>query len=256
MKRALAAALLAGAAVFVRDASACSCVAPESTLLAPDRVDDAPVNAKIRIEIPSYANAAVPALRVHGGGEIAVRTRRIKGGDVDVLELTPAAPLAAATQYEISTVDRTHHPPVHVLGTFKTAGTASADTTAPRFDQLGAPVTSRPGASSMSSSCGVPGPWVTFDEVRLVDPGRPDAQLFVGVWLGDASGRIDETKPPTRMLLAPRGPLVVGRASLCMPHDFPFPATSHAWLGLAPIDEAGNTGAMRKVRVDLKAGKP
>ncbi len=255
MNRVIAAGLLAGAAVVVRDAGACSCMPPEAALLAPDRVDDAPVNAKVRIEVPSYAGAAAPLLRVHGGADVPVTTRKIAGGDLDVIELTPAAPLAPSTQYEVATIDRSRHPPVHVLGTFKT-GAATSDTTAPRFDRLGPPVTSRPGANAMSSSCGVPGPWVTFDDVALTDPGRPDAQLFIGVWLGDASGKIDDTKPPARLLRASRGSLVLGKSSLCMPHDFAFPASAHAWVGLAPIDEAGNAGALRKVKVDLKAGKP
>lgn len=256
MKRALAAGLLAGTVVIVRDAGACSCVPPESALLAPDRVDDAPVNSKVRIEVPSYGGAAVPVLRVHGGAEVPVKTRKISGGDLDVLELTPLAPLTPSTQYVIATIDNAHHPPIHVLGTFKTAATAAPDTTPPRFERLGAPVTSRPGSAAMSSSCGVPGPWVTFDEVQASDPGRAKAQIVIGVWLGDASGKIDDAKPPTRLLPTERGSLVIGRSSLCMPRDFPFPAASHAWLGLSPIDEAGNVGAMRKVKVDLKAGRP
>lgn len=254
MKRAVAAGLLVGTALFVRDAGACSCVPPDAALLAPDRSSAAPLNAKVRIEVASYGKAPVPVLRVHGGADVPVKTRKLGGGDLDVLELTPVTPLAPATQYEVATVDDARHPPIHVLGTFKTG--ASPDTTPPRIERMGNVAATRPGSRAMSSSCGVPGPWVTVDELEASDPGRPDAQLAYAVWLGDASGKIDDTKPPTRILAGMPRALVIGRSSLCDPHDFPFPATTHAWLGIAAIDEAGNTSALRKVKVDLKAGKP
>ena len=95
---------------------------------------------------------------------------------------------------------------------------------------------------------------MTIDGIEAVDPTRAKAQLLYGAWVGDASGKIDETKPPASMFALHQGTLVLGRSSGCDPHDFPLPATPFAWIGISAIDEAGNLSAMKKMRVDLKAG--
>lgn len=255
----LAPALAALAAAFVapgesgeREAGACSCAGPRLTLLSPERVDDAPLNAKVRVEVPANGSSGKITLRVVGGAEVAVTMNRYKpGGWLELVELVPKAPLGASTRYEVASVDLDQYPSTVVFGTFRTG--VSADTTAPRVERLGAAVAHRSRRSG-GGSCQVAGPWVTIEGVRAVDPGRAEAQLAVGVWLGDAAGNVDASKPPTAIVSPFKGTLHVGRTSLCDPHDFPLPKGGSAWLGVAALDEAGNASGLRKMRVDLSGG--
>jgi hypothetical protein len=258
----LAPALAALAAVVApgvpggREAGACSCAGPKLTLLSPERVDDAPLNARVRVEAPVRQGGASGkiVLRAVGGAAIAATARSFSpGGAVEITELVPQAPLAASTRYEVALVDPEQYPSTIVFGTFRT-GTAT-DTKAPRLDRVGAASahrSKRPGGGS----CQVPGPWVVIEGVGASDPGRAGAQLAFGVWLGDASGGVDASKPPTAIVTAFRGALHVGRTSLCDPRDFPLPKGKSVWLGVAAIDEAGNASAVRRVRVDLAGGGP
>ncbi len=244
------------ALVFLaRDSEACSCAGPRETLLSPTRVDDVPLNAKVRVEAPPSTagggGASKIVLRVHGGKTVDVTARVGKQGSVDLHELTPSGGLAPSTQYEVAVIDPSAHPSTTVIGTFKT-GTAT-DTTAPSLDSINLPPPAASGKVMMLTSCSTSGPRVHFESVSSVDPGRPNAQLLYGVWLGDASGKIDTTKPPVRILPAWQKTLTVGHASLCSVHDFPFPSTAFAWLGVAAIDEAGNRSAVKTFRIDVKA---
>jgi hypothetical protein len=241
-----------------REAGACSCVGPRLALLSPDRVDDAPLNARVRVEVPANRSAGgAPGkvvLRAVGGGEVAVTTRTFKpGGWVELAELTPKAPLAPSTQYELALLDPEQYPSTVVFGTFRTG--VSADTTAPRLERLGPAVVHR-NAQHGSGSCQIAGPWVTFENVGAVDPARAGAQLSFGVWVGDAAGRVDTSKPPVSLVSAGRGAIAIGRTSLCDPHDFPLPKAGPLVLGVAAIDEAGNASAARTVRVNLAGGVP
>ena len=242
-----------------RDVGACSCGGPDTTLLGPDRVDDAPINTRVRVEIPTAgagagAGAGGVVLRVHGrAAPIAATTRVIApGGWTSFVELTPSAPLEPSTQYEVLTVDATKVPPNRVFGTFRTG--RATDTTAPRIDAMG-PAVAFKNANPMGSMCMVPGPWVTIEGVIVEDAGRRDAQLVFAVWLGDANGAIDTKKPPTALATAHAGRIDLGQTSLCDPHAFPFPKTGSAWLGIAAVDEAGNTSALRRLRVDLAGAR-
>lgn len=250
---------------MIRDAAACSCIGPRAAIVGPDRVDDAPLNVRVRAEIPRHAPSGGGGagggatshgvvLRVHGGAVVDTTTRVVApGGWLTTVELVPRAPLMPGTQYEVATIDPSAHPSVIVLGTFKTG--SAADTTPPRIDAMGTAVaTKQPNASS--AACQVPGPWVTIDGVRAEDPGRPTAKLVFGVWIADAAGNADTRKPPTAFVTAKEGVLRVGQTSLCSPHSFPFPAGAAAMgLVIAAIDEAGNTSAPRKVRVDLAGAR-
>ena len=81
--RMLAAAVLAAPLLlsWVTDAHACSCVGPRVRYLTPDRLDDAPLNARVRLEVPLGRRAGAPAsprrvLRENGTGrEIEVTER-------------------------------------------------------------------------------------------------------------------------------------------------------------------------------------
>lgn len=252
----LSAAVTLAAMAATHDAGACSCVGPQLVLVGPSQVDDAPLNTKVRVETPSggYAGGGGNVvLRVHGGANVATTSRTLTpGGWLATVELTPNAPLAPSTQYEVAVVDPSAHPSTTVLGAFKT-GTA-ADTTAPRLDSVGnATVFRNPNA--MGSACQVPGPWVQIDAVTAEDPGRPGARLLFGVWLGDAAGNVDPKKPPTGILSAHNHTLHLGQQSVCDPHSFPVPKAGIMWVGIAALDEAGNASAMRKVKADIGAAK-
>jgi hypothetical protein len=251
------AALSAAVASGEREVGACSCSGPETTLLGPERVDDVPLNTKVRVEVPAQSIGgvgAVPMLRVHGRATpIATTTRVIApGGWASFVELTPSAPLEPSTQYEVATVDTSKVPPNRVFGTFRTG--RATDTTAPRVDSMG-PAVAYKNTNAMGSMCMVPGPWVTIEGVVADDPGRRDAQLVFAVWLGDASGAIDTRKAPTSLERAHGGRLDLGQTSLCDPHAFPFPKTPFVWIGIAAMDEAGNTSAVRRMRVDLAGAR-
>ena len=241
-----------------REAGACSCAGPQQALVGPDRVDDAPLNAKIRVDTPSMTRSSgspLPlVLRVHGGKVIATTSRIITpGGSLSTVELSPSAPLLPGTQYEVAAEDPDQVPTATVIGTFRTGG--AADTTAPRLDAVGA-ATALKNPNPMGSACQIGGPWVTIEGVRAEDPGRPNAQLVYGLWLGDWTGAVDTKKPPTALLARGQdGTLHVGQTSLCDPRGFPFPKAPLMWLGIAAIDEAGNTSAARRVRVDLAGAR-
>jgi len=251
--RAAAGLVVLALAAFAHDSNACSCAGPEGQLLGPDRVDDAPTNTKVRLELPSHAINARTVLAVRGGAEVAVKSRSMSVGSVDVVELTPSSALAPGTQYVVSIVDDSRHPPVRVLGTFKTA--SAEDKTAPKIDSIGRVYTTRDG-TNVRTSCSVGTPWITVESIKASDPGRPNAQLFYGVWVGDASGKIDDTKPPSAILRPYQDRLTIGRSSVCDPHDVTLPKTPFAWIGIAALDEAGNASPVRKMKVDLKAGTP
>lgn len=256
IRHAVAATLLLGVVVFVRDAGACSCMPPEPTLLSPQRGEDVPANTKVRVEMPAYGGggSAQLVLRVHGGANVDTKSRKIGGRTIEVAELTPTAPLTADTRYEIATIDPQRHPPNHVLGTFKTAKSVVNDTTPPKIDKMGAVFAEKTG-SQMRTSCSVAGPWIVARDLAASDPGRASAQLVYGVWLGDNAGNVDTTKPPTRILRNDGPALIIGQASSCHFHDFPIPTTPSVWIGIAAIDEAGNQSTPKKVRVDLAGAK-
>jgi len=239
----------------VRDAGACSCMSPHAAILTPDRVDDAPLDTKVRLEVPTSVGPVKPrvVLRAHGGADVAVTTRTSVNGALDTIELTPSAPLAASTQYEVAVVYDQQHPSTFVLGTFKT-GTAT-DTTPPRIDKLGAVTAQMFGG--FGSSCSIPGPWIDVETIAASDPSRPKAQLVFGVWRGNAAGVIDATKPPEAIVRRGYGDgLTIGRRSMCDPHDFALPRAGVVWLGIAAIDEAGNASPMKRVQVNMSNAAP
>jgi hypothetical protein len=252
------------AAVFLeagpieREAGACSCLGPQVALRGPDRVDDAPRNVRVRVEVPVRTGGAPSpplVLRVHGGDAVATTTRTASpGGAVSTVELVPAAPLAAATQYEVSTTDPAHVPAVTVYGTFRTGDTR--DVTAPRIDALGA-ASVYAHANARGEACQIPGPWVVVEGVHASDPGRPQAQLAFAVWLADATGALDPRKPPTAILWTYEDRLTIGASSLCDPHAFPIPKAASMVVGIAALDEAGNQSAVRRITVNLgSASRP
>jgi hypothetical protein len=255
----LALAALTGAAILAGapDARPCSCIPPHFRHLTPDRLDDAPLNTRVRFESPGRAGGSGKerhVLRAHGSAtEVDAVERRFATGGVAVIELAPLAPLAPSTQYEVAIVDPDEYPSTLVIGTFKT-GTA-ADTAAPRLKTGGAAEAHR-NVRFGGGDCSIRGPWIDVMGAEAEDPSRPKAQILWGVWSSDPSGKIDASKPPATILGPWRGRLTIGQRSLCDPHAFTLPDSGVFSFGIAPIDEAGNTGPMKVHRVDMSAATP
>lgn len=261
----IAIALIAVAAVLAGtpDARACSCSGPRVQILTPDRADDVPLNARVRFEVPvpsGKPSRARRALRVHGtDAEVLAAEQAFMGGEVQVVELTPRSPLLPSTQYEVAIIDPDEHPGTLVFGTFKT-GTA-ADTKAPVVKRGGRAEAHR--NLTFVTTCDIKGPWIDVTDALAEDPSRPGAQILWGVWLRDPSGKLDASKPPATILKAfgeldgpYHGLLSLGRRSGCDPHGFPLPGAGIFSFGLAPIDEAGNTGPVTALQVDMSAATP
>jgi hypothetical protein len=244
-------------AVMERDAGACSCMSPAAVLLTPDRGDDVPLNARVRVEVPASGALSPVVLRVHKGAEVPATTRSATGGFYRSVELTPKKPLEPKTRYEVAYVDSDRHPSTIVFGTFTTGTTT--DTAAPRIDAMGSATPHRVGAVSpggviVLSSCSTSDPWIVIDGVSASD--RAGAQLAFGVWRADPNGVVDDSKPPAATLLAHDGTLTLGRISTCDPHTFALPDKGVVVLGIAAIDEAGNKSATKRLRVDMSAAVP
>jgi hypothetical protein len=180
-----------------------------------------------------------------------VQTRSIPDGSLTLVELTPQSALPSNTRFEVAMVDRNAHPPITVIGTFKT-GTAP-DTTAPRLDSVGH-VGVHLNAQFGGGMCTIAGPWVTVSGMTVHDD-RADAQLGYAVWGPDAAGRIDTTKNPDAILFPYQGTISIGRTSLCDPRDFAFKGTAVS-LAIAAVDESGNTSRALRFRADLSHDAP
>jgi hypothetical protein len=243
---------LTAATAIARDANACSCMDPPPVLLTPDRNDDAPLNTRVRVEVPFSKDVPDVVLRVHKGDVVPATKRAVKGDWVAFVEVVPKKPLDPKTRYEIGYVDPMRHPSTIVFGTF-TTGIAS-DTTAPRIETFGGAIAHKD--TMRTNSCSVSNPRVVIDGLASSDPGRAGAQIAWSVWRADANGVVDDTKPPAATLLEQNGAITLGRTSSCDPRSFDLPEKGVVTLGIAAVDEAGNKSATRKVRVDLGAAVP
>lgn len=265
--RGILALAVALAVVGARDATACTCVRTAAVnVIGPNKVDDAPLNSRVRIELSAMLLDTSAGerllLRQHGGPEVPTTTlgplplSRIPA----LVELRPRAELLPSTRYEVVLTRPGRRPSAWVLATFET-GTKS-DVTAPELEPLGnvsvgglPPPPPPPGKPSIvaSSSCGGDTPHVVIDKVEAHDPKRAGAQMVYGVWLGDPmTGKMDLMQPPAGIFVAqPDGRLVIGASDSCM-MDFPFPKAASVLLGIAALDEAGNASKPRTLRVALR----
>lgn len=237
-------------------AIACSCLGPSGArLLAPSRVDDAPINAHVRVAVArrlyaSPGGAADFAVELRrAGGEVVATTAttvRVQDSWEDVIDLVPSIALHPNQTYVVSWLTKGQWPDTLVLGAFKTA--AVADHEAPVLGPLAAPeLPSR--SPTLRSTCDSGQPWARW-KPDVHDPGRPRATLAFAVWLGDAKGNFDVSQAPTALLENENG-LEIGRSSSCDRSSFSLPARSSVWVGIAAVDEAGNRSAVQKIRVPV-----
>ncbi len=223
----------------------------------PARADDVPLNTRVRAFVPlaGMGRGGRLVLRRQGSiDEVPARTEATRQASRSLVELTPSRPLDAGAAYEVAVVDPSRFPSTVVFSTFRT-GTAT-DTTAPRLDSGGTAKVER-SAGGVLTSCSVPGPWVTIRGVAASDPGRARAQLAIAVWLGDAAGRVDDTRPPTTVeRYLPGDAVTLGARGVCDPRTFPVPPSGPMWIGLAALAEAGKRSAVRRMRIDLGTALP
>jgi hypothetical protein len=242
------------------DADACMCIRMPSNnvLVTPDRLDDAPLDTHVRLLVADASSmTAKPnppfgrvVLRVHGGAEVRTRVSTTDLGSATRAELVPVAPLTPRTVYELAMLEPGG---TTVFGTFRT-GTAK-DTTPPKLEDPGTawgpppPPPYSSGRVVISSSCDPEGPDLLLRGITASDPGRPDAQLVALVWLPDANGAFDTTKPPNTQRRITSRDVVIGKGNLCDTNALPMPATPPAAVGVVVVDEAGNRSALARVPV-------
>lgn len=256
MQRVIVALGLVTAAVVTHDAGACSCAGPQASLVSPEHVEDAPLNTRVRLELPSNGvEGATMIFRAHGTTtNVKTTERKMPLGSVNIVELIPAAPLAPETRYEIGFTDPSKHPATHILGSFKT-GTA-ADNTAPKIDKIGAVEAVKPSQMYGGGSCSVSGPWVQVSDLTSSDGARNATEVNYAIWVADAAGVIDEKKTPTAIFKNTWSTLSLGPSSICDPHTFPYPkAGGSMTIGIAAVDLAGNISAVKRATVNLSAPK-
>jgi len=246
-------ACAAAAAIFAptpQRAEACSCAGPRAAFLSPKSAA-APLNTHARVEVPASLAGRTFVLRAHRGPVVPTTAERLHGRDVVTIDLTPTAPLARETRYEVAAIDTRVYPSTLVIGTFVTG--TSTDTTAPLLPSLGRLRTHM--ASAGGGLCSAREPWITFEGTNASDPGRPDADLGYAVWRLEKNAAVDTRRPPDAFLASTGGAAVLGSTSVCDPH--PFDLSGRAVdLVVAAVDEAGNRSPARKVHVDLTKASP
>ena len=244
---------VAASALVAHDVSACSCVGPRMAMLTPVRSQAAPLNTRVRVEVPQHLPRPSFVLRAHRGAVVPTSVTVISGASLDTVELTPSAALARETRYEVAQIDPSAVPSTTVIGTF-TTGTAT-DTVAPKVKSYGTAKTHMNLGHVGGGMCSIRGPWVVIEGLAVEDPGRPDAELAYAIWGPDSTGKLDTKGPPSAIYRAHEGRLFIGRTSLCDPREFPLsgPRTT---LAIAAVDEAGNRGPERRFTLDLTRPTP
>ena len=239
-----AAALVPASLAFAsHTAQACSCSAPRPHMLSPMREGKAPLNARVRVVVPTYLSGQL-ALRKHDGADVSVKRIDSPLQSSAHVELVPDKPLDADTRYDVAFVNPKEHPSTYIFGTFVTGN--ALDTTAPVAPKIGKAVVNAH-RSSMMTSCAVHTPWVQVPSSGARDPDRDDARLLHAVWMSNSRGVVDLNAPPTAYLVENDGKIKLGRTSYCDPDEFPLPMAGSVTLSIAAIDEAGNRSAVQRV---------
>lgn len=231
--------------------TSCSCGIP-SEVLSPSLERPVPVDARIRIRHPAGAKSGGFLLRLHRGGEIATTVQRTLGGPddpVEVVELVPSAPLPVGARFEVGEKHPDRRPSLLVFATFVTQAKATTDALAPVVDTPGKLV-AFPLPATPIDSCGQRPPRLQLHGLRAHDPGRTEAALLVAFWRADASGVIDEKKPP--IVFATLGdPIDFSGREMCGQAAFVLPERGPAEIGWAIVDERGNRSSLRREKIVL-----
>jgi hypothetical protein len=256
----VAAVMLASA-----DASAgcpkCECMSYLAALHTPEEPRDVALNARVIAgTVPDPARSEHFVLRPVGGQPIAVTSTPLHLGTHDTLVLTPTAPLAANTEYDLVMLRGENAVPYAKFVTSE-----GIDATAPTWtgDLVGTFVP--------ADTCRVDCNERRGARVEITAPipadDRSGAEL-VEVWV-TSGARIDYTKPATANVLvnadegtgdialgavAPHVTIVVGGAGPCKQQSIALPrGATQVRIGMKVIDRAGNASEPRELDVKLVA---
>jgi hypothetical protein len=245
---AVAAAIAAGAP---GDAEALSC-APPRVAVTPAGDVAAPLNTRVLITIPPRTGhfdkpsgvAQVSAsLRERGKSEMVPVARiELGAGEQRQIELAPVKPLRPRTQYDVllGRTDKPDQAPT-VAGSFRTGG--EADRQAPIWNGVERATIS----PRTRGSWGWSGPYARLRYVTASDESTPTPMLRFGVWLPDASGKLDYTRPPVTWEDGSDGIATLTGGGPCGWATFGFPIVTR--LGVRVADLAGNLGPPSEVRL-------
>jgi hypothetical protein len=250
-------------------AEACSCSRP-GVEVSPrnDAKHPAPLNPEIRVSVwIGELKLDEDSLVVQTAGKkpvvVEVERRASTSGSLRIVTLTPKAPLAPETRYEVRAAAPGGGKPATV-GEF-TTGKASDDKP-PEWSGVGAASLQVQGKNP--GMCSTGDAWVKIELAGkgASDDGTPADALVYGVWLDDAgagkpavAGKDDKPPgPPLTVVKAWGGShIALGRASLCQADNFSLPKAgkgkNELKLKVAPIDLAGKVGKLAPVTVDLSA---
>lgn len=204
-----------------------------------------PRNAKVRAVVPRGDTLRV---RERGGADVEVTERRSLLGEVELVELTPRAPLAKGTLHEVYVPSAAGvAPQALVVGAFTTGD--GTDDVAPTLDKV---KSTRVVADdrAVSSICGTRATSIVVEATASDANAAPGVPTLVGIW-AEKNGKLSTDRPPDAF---GSGTITLGRSSLCDPTSFAFPARGGLFTFLvAAFDAAGNTSAPRKVSISLPA---
>jgi hypothetical protein len=245
----VALALLTALSTAVAARAWAGCAVPEPELWSPSDDGAAPLNSRVTVTLGGQAGLvrSVELRASAGGPSISVRRRAIAGPvGQEVLELTPEAPLAPDTTYElVARRPEGWHPSQWIFGAFTTG--QNRDDVAPELLVHGARWRDQgPGAE----------PSLELN-IELRDGERASGAALYALWLPDASGSFHASAAPDLYLPGRGDVLQLSSADACSGLALPLPSTpGRRELGLAALDAAGNRSAIQRVVVDVPAVAP
>lgn len=263
-RRWLIAAVVASRSIASARCPTCECVAEIGVLRTPDEPKDVALNARVITGyVPDPSRKERFVLRAVGGAPVEVTAAKLHIDTYDTLVLTPAAPLAKNTDYELVLLRDTTTLPYAKLHT-----SDGADTTAPTWE--GALHAEYVPADGCATEC----KWRRGPRLEISAPipsdDRSGAEL-VAIWLTSGAA-IDYGKPPTAYVRTredesgggfgglgspePRFTIVLGGEGPCIRQTVALPrGARRVRVGVKVMDRAGNASAPRELDARLVATK-
>jgi hypothetical protein len=256
---------LVAAALIAREASAdcpkCECMSYLTALDKRPEPRDVALNARFLTgTLPDLSRDEHFVLRLIGGAPVAVNAEKLHIDTWDTLVLTPTAPLAKNSDYELVLLRGADTLPYGKLHTVDVA-----DTTPPVW--TGALDAHFEPADPCSAECNLRRGARVEVTGDLPTDDRSGAEL-VAVWVTTGKA-IDYAKPPTAHVMAhpeeepsfglgasssPKLSIVIGGPGPCTTPSVPLPrGAKRVHIGLKIYDRAGNASAPRELDVKLAA---
>lgn len=221
---------------------------------APRACVDGSFDLVLRHAPSDHASGAPPVV-------VATTLRESKAGNLATVVMTPSAPLAARTRYEVVRIERSGKVPLTILGTFATGD--AIDDKPPSWPGIKSHHVSstepikRGGVVTIPMECAENGVQINAD-TAATDEGTPPSGLRYAVWFADDGSAIDYASPPAMILQGQTIPKRNGGdelilmvpldrdGKLALPND-----KKKAKLGVRAIDAAGNPSAASEIVVKI-----